>query len=111
MSTESAHEASEAASATKKTKNEGDMLRSQNNKKDQVEEDDDEMKALIEERRNIRKEDKEQMKHVSKKIKKMYLRQKNQQGTNRFSEYWRSLRESRTFRTSNVRRKEYSHQR
>ena len=28
------------------------------------------MKALIEERRNIRKEDKEQMKNVSKKIKK-----------------------------------------
>ena len=46
------------------------MLRSQNNKKDQVEEEDDEIKALIEERRNIRKEDKEQMKHVSKKIKK-----------------------------------------
>ena len=46
------------------------MLRSQNNKEDQVEEEDGEMKALIEERSNTRKEDKEQMKHVSKKIKK-----------------------------------------
>ena len=69
MGTESTHVASEAA-ATKTTKNEGDMLRSQNNKKDQVEEEDDEIKALIEERRNIRKEDKEQVKNVSKKIKK-----------------------------------------
>ena len=43
--------------------------RSQNTK-DKTEETDDEIKALIEERRNIMNEDKEQMKNVGKMIKK-----------------------------------------
>ena len=62
------------AAATMTTNNEGDMLRSQNNTKEQIEENTDEIKALIEKRRNIWKEDKEQMKNVSKKIKKKCIR-------------------------------------
>ena len=49
------------------------MLRSQNNIK---EEKGDEIKALIEETRNIRKEDEEQIKNVSKKINKCIRDQK-----------------------------------
>ena len=60
MSTERTHETGEAAVATMTTKIERDMLGSQNNIQDQIEEKYDETKALIEERRNMRKEDKEQ---------------------------------------------------
>ena len=59
-----------AAAATMTTKNVGYMLRSQNIIKEQNEEKDDEIRVLIAERRNIRKEDKEHMKNVSKMIKK-----------------------------------------
>ena len=77
MSTERAHETREAVIATMTTKIEGDMLRSPSNMKDQIEERDDEVKALIEERRNIKKEDKEQIKkNVSKKIQKCIREQK-----------------------------------
>ena len=59
ISTEWTRGTGEAAAATKTTKNEGDMLRSQNNTKDKTAEKNDEIKALIEERRNIKEEDKE----------------------------------------------------
>ena len=44
-------------------------IRSHSEEKEQLDEKDEEIKALIEERRDISKEDKEQMKIVSKKIK------------------------------------------
>ena len=78
--------------------------------KDQTEEEDDEIKALIEERRNIGKEDKEQIKHLSKKIKKCIRDSTGLEDQKRFSEDWKSSKESRTFRALNLRRKGLSFQ-
>ena len=69
MSTGSTHETGEAAASKNAKKSEGDMLRSRNNTKDQTDEKDDEIKAFIEERRNLRKIG-QRTKNVSKQIKK-----------------------------------------
>ena len=59
----------EAAAAKKKTRSTGDMLRSQGNEKEKKNENgDDEIKRLIEERRNITKGDKQQLKEMSTSI-------------------------------------------
>ena len=111
MSMERIHGTREAAVATMTTKIEGDMLRSQNNMKDQIEEIDDEIKALIEERRNIKEEDKEQIKEREQEDQTMHQKQKNQGGKKKSSEYRKSSNASRTSRASNLRRKEHTCQR
>ena len=56
-------------SAAMKTSDREDILRSQNSKSGRGEEEDDEIRVLIDARRTIKREDKERIKEVSKKIK------------------------------------------
>ena len=65
------------APAAKKKSDREDILRSQNNENCKSEEEDEEMMALIDEVRKIKKDDIERLKEVSKKITKVHQRQEN----------------------------------
>ena len=69
---------------------------------------DDEIKRLIKERRTIAREDKQQMKEVSKRIKKCIRKKQEQKGKRRYSRSLRSSVESTTYLRSNPQGKRHS---
>ena len=109
-STAGTHGTVEAAAAAVTGKIDENMRRSQYDENEQLDEKDEEIKALIKERRKINKKGKDQMKNVSKKIKKCIRDNKWQEFRKGYSEYWKNSRESRAFRTSNLRGKGRSFQ-
>ena len=70
-----------AAASKEKAKRTASMSRSQENQNEKTNERDEAIRRLIEERRNIVKGDKHQLKDLSKKIKTVHQRQKKNKTT------------------------------
>ena len=87
-----------AAAAKEKIKNTGDALKSQSSTSEKIEDGDDDIRTLIEERRNIKKVNKQQLKKASKKIEKCMRDKKDQKDKKRFSGSWKNSKASRTYR-------------
>ena len=93
-----AHNLGDDAAAKEKEKKTGDMSRSQNSKKEWINEGDDEIGRLIEERRNTAKGNRHQLRELSNRIKKVHQRQKTEPSDmTTYSGFWRNSEASKMY--------------